>query len=137
MKTTQLTFIAIIHVIIAACCTTKKSTLSSTGLTSNPVVKPPLLFTKPANGIYAPGNEELIAIQTRYKNVTLDQLKEGHVLYTVGACVNCHSAINIYTYDETQWSDIIDNMAEKAYLSDAQKDAVHKYVLAIKARQPK
>lgn len=94
-------------------------------------------IVKPANGMYMPGNEELAAIQMHFINVTLDQLKEGYTLYTKGACINCHNAKTIYRYNEKQWGMIIDNMAPMAKISDAEKDAVYKYVLAIKATQPK
>ena len=67
----------------------------------------------------------------------MDKLKEGHTLYTAGACINCHNAKNIYRYNEEQWKGIIDNMAIKAHINDTQKDAVYKYVLAIKATQNK
>lgn len=134
MRTAKLLLAAITLLIIAACGASKKS------ITTIPPVTPPapdLLSAKPANGIYAPGNEELAAIRARYSDVTLDQLKQGHMLYTQGACINCHGAKNIYTRDEAQWKYIIDDMAQAARISDEQKDAVYKYVLAIKATQPK
>ena len=90
-----------------------------------------------ADGIYPPGNEELTAIQLQYKDVTLDKLKLGHSLYAESACISCHSAQSIYKYDTTQWINILDDMARKARISDEQKDAVYKYILAIKAAKPK
>jgi len=85
----------------------------------------------------APGNEELTAIQVQYKDVTLEKLNEGHAIYTQGACINCHGAKNIYWFGEAQWKEIIEDMAQRSNISDVQKDAVCKYVLAIKATQPK
>ena len=148
MKTTKITLIAIATLIIAACSSSKKSTSStaatspaSTSVTSTPTTSnstPSIaIVEKPANGIYAPGNEELVAIQAQYKDVTSEKLKEGHTIYTQGACINCHGAKNIYKRGETQWKDIIEDMAHKAQITDDQKDAVYKYVLAIKATQPK
>ncbi|MBC7865838.1 MAG: hypothetical protein IAF38_22885 [Bacteroidia bacterium] len=147
MKTIQLTLITIALTIIAACGSTKKttSTVSATPVTTttpNNSTSPtgPVLFAVPAksaDGIYAPGNEELTAIQSQYKEVTLDKLKEGYTLYTAGACIGCHGADNIYHHDAMQWKNIIDDMAIRANITEAQKDAVYKYVLSIKATQPK
>lgn len=121
MKATKITLIAIAILIIGACGSSKKIATTTT--------------TKPADGIYAPGSEELTAIQAQYKDVTLEQLQEGHTIYTTGACIKCHGAKNIYKREEAKWKDIIEDMAKKAKISDVQKDAVYKYVLAIKATQ--
>ncbi len=89
------------------------------------------------NGVYTPSNEELMAIQVHYRDVTLAKLQEGYSIYTEGACINCHGAKNICNYGETEWKEIIEDMAKRSNISDEQKDAVYKYVLAIKAVQPK
>jgi mono/diheme cytochrome c family protein len=135
MRSTKITLLAISTIIIAACSTSKKSTTSTAS--SSPAQAPAAASAKPLNGVFEPGNEELTAIQRQYKEVTLARLKEGHNLYTEGACIGCHGAKNIYKRGEAQWKDIIDDMAQKAQITDAQKDAVYKYVLAIKATQPK
>lgn len=141
MKTAKLTLIGAIAITIVACNTSKKSTTSTTTAPVNSAATSTnttgSTVTKSANGIYAPGNEELTAIQTQHKEVTLDKLKEGHAIYTAGACINCHGAKNIYKRGEAEWKNIIDDMAKKAKISNEQKDAVYKYVLAIKAVQPK
>ena len=93
----------------------------------------PALFS---HGIYPPRNEELSAIQKQYADATIETLKAGHVLYTVGACTECHGPQSIYKYSESQWKTIMDDMALKAQISAVEKDAVYKYVLAIKATQP-
>ena len=95
------------------------------------------MVAKSPDGIYVPGNEELIAIQAQYKDVTLDELNQGHAIYTQGSCIRCHSAQNIYIHGETEWKEIMDDMAQKAVLHDAQKNAVYKYVLSIKAASSK
>ena len=94
-------------------------------------------MAKSPDGIYPPGNDELTALQMRYSDATLAQLSEGHTLYTQSACIGCHKPKNIYKYDEASWKGIIDNMANLAKITASQKDAVYKYVLAIKAVQPK
>ena len=136
MKTIHLILIVTTAFTTAACSVSNKTKT----VTPNPPVTemqtslPP--FLTPANGIYAPGSEELTAIQKQFAATTPEQLKEGYVLYTVGACINCHEAKNIYKRGVEHWKNIIDNMAPMAKLSDTQKDAVYKYVLAIKATQP-
>ncbi len=139
MKTIKITLIIIFAIIIAACSSQKKSTktVSSTSTPTNTTSTGPFLITKPTNGVYVPGNEELTAIQLQYKDVTFDKLKDGYFIYSQGACINCHRAQNIYVHAESQWKNIVDDMALRANISDSQKDAVYKYVLAIKATQPK
>ena len=139
MKTTKLLVITTAVIIFAACHAAKKST-ASTVASSVPVANEPIpSFPAPkdANGIYPPGKPELTAMQVTYKEVTLNTLMEGYSIYTEGACINCHGDKSIYPYSEVQWKDIVDDMAVKAGISDAQKNAVYKYVLAIKATQPK
>lgn len=113
---------------IAACSTTQKST------TSTDAISP--FIANPATGAIPPGNNELTAIQAKYKDVTLQTLVDGHALYT-GVCTKCHSPKSIYRLQEAEWPLILDDMAKKAEITDTQKDAVNKYVLAIKATQPK
>jgi hypothetical protein len=140
MKIIKILLSVVIVLFIEACSSSKKSTTSvstvSTTTTTN--TKEDLFsFTKLSNATIPPRNEELIAIQARHKDVTMDKLKEGHSLYTGSACRGCHGIVNIYKHDESTWRNIIDDMAKRAQLSDSQKDAVYKYVLAIKATQPK
>jgi hypothetical protein len=130
--------------LIAACHSTKKNSGTAANKASNttPVVvtapvAPAATVAKSSDGVHAPGNEELTAIQNQYKDVTIDKLNEGHILYTKGACVNCHNAKNIYRRNESSWKEIIEDMGKRANLNESQKDAVYKYVLAIKAAQPK
>ncbi|MDP2385732.1 MAG: cytochrome c [Bacteroidota bacterium] len=139
MKTTQLAFLTITIALITACSSSKKANTTVVSSSSTPANTPatPFVVGKPANGIYPPGNEELTAIQVKHKDVTLEKLQEGYKIYTQGACINCHGAENIYAHTEDQWEGIIDDMAQKARISDPEKDAVYKYVLAIKATQAK
>lgn len=135
MKKISIILFVLSSIISISCSTTKK------GATSKAVTaessSTPMVLAPTIGGIYIPGNEELVAIQSQYKDATLQQLQEGHAIYTIGACIKCHGANNIYEHETSQWKEIIDDMAQKAYLSSAQKDAVYKYVLAIKAKQPK
>lgn len=145
MKLNGFTLAAIGLVFVAACHTTKKT---NTPVATQPVNPPATVTTatsnatamatkRPANGIYEPGSTELTAIQTTYANASMAQLMEGYHLYTAGACVKCHEAKNIYRRGNNEWKGIIDEMADKAHINDVQKDAVYKYVMSIKATQPK
>lgn len=142
MTTSKLILLSSAIVIFAACRSTKNTPAVSTKPTPPPAVATTPASTvtagaaaKPANGVYPPGNSELLAIQKKYADVTLATLQQGHQIYTAGKCINCHGAKNIYKRDEAQWKDIMDDMAQRAQLSDADKDAVYKYILAIKATQ--
>jgi hypothetical protein len=138
MKLLKISSIALTASIIVACGTTKKGERATVASVPTPAVTTnSILLTNPANGTHAPGNEELAAIQLQYKDVTLSQLNQGHIMYTQGACVKCHGPENIYQFGETEWKSIIDRMAYKARISDTEKDIVYKYVLAMKATQPK
>jgi hypothetical protein len=131
--------IALAVFIIAACSSRKKSsqsTASTAPATTTPAPSGPALPAKSKDGIFAPGNPELFALQSKYPNVTLQTLTDGHSIY-IGTCVGCHEAKNIYSRAEESWPIIIDDMAYRSKLTATQKDAVYKYVLAIKATQPK
>jgi hypothetical protein len=125
MKIQTLTTITMLVCVLAACSSTKKST-SVSAPTKNTVSK---------NGIFEPGNDELVALQAKYSDLNMQTLKEGYAIYK-GECTSCHEAKSIYSRAEAQWKGIIDDMAYKAKLNATQKDAVYKYVLAIKATQP-
>lgn len=130
---------------VVACKTSRKNSTSiaktEVSATTNPTVaaSPSTTVIKPsksANGIYEPGEEELIAVQSQYKDVTLDQLKKGYIIYSMSACVSCHTAQNIYAYSENNWTFILEDMCYKAKLDASQKAAVTRYVFAIKAASP-
>ena len=143
MTTTKFISLAVAALIIVACSSRKKTT-SSTTTTNTPTTTPtstvasgPVMVLKPNDGIYAPGDQELTAIQIEHKDATASQLKEGYELYVKTACVGCHEAKSIYKRPLERWKDIVDDMAQRAKITEIQKDAVYKYVLAIKATQPK
>ena len=80
---------------------------------------------------YMPGDAQLKAIQVKFADVTAATLKEGHDIY-VGACTNCHGKKNMYKHSEADWQNDVNRMAPKAKITDAQKDALWKYVLAMR-----
>lgn len=133
MKATKISIIVLTATVIAACSASKKA-----GNTSRPSAsETPVAMAKSADGIYEPGAEELSAIQSQFANANMAQLNEGYVLYTKGACIDCHGAKNIYKRAASRWQAIIDDMAQRARLSSIQKEAVYRYVLAIKSTQAK
>jgi mono/diheme cytochrome c family protein len=134
MKLLYLPLIAAATLFAQACGTSKKAA-TSTAPAGTPA--PAAATTaKPANGVFDPGPAELRALQATDKSATLDQLHEGYTLYT-GTCTKCHGAKSIYSRPTEAWPNIIDKMAPRSNLSSKQKDAVLKYVLAIKATQEK
>jgi len=139
MKTRAFKLSIISLAILIAACRPAKSTVTSTAPPAGPVIPSSdgYLFGKSADGLRAPGDAELAAMQAQYRELTLEKLKEGHEIYTKGACVGCHGAVDAYNIAEAQWKGILDDMAVRANITDAQKDAVYKYVLSIKAAQTK
>ncbi|MBP6072678.1 MAG: hypothetical protein KA488_05060 [Flavobacterium sp.] len=121
---------------LAIACGSSQSNVAATSPPPPPPA-PTVAVEKPDNGVHEPTQKEYLAIQEKYINVSLDQLKEGYKIYSQGACINCHEAKNIYKRSDEKWGHILDDMAEKARLSDSEKDAVTKYVFAIKAGQSK
>ncbi|MCW3123045.1 MAG: hypothetical protein JWQ38_2537 [Flavipsychrobacter sp.] len=132
MKLTKISVAALMVLSIAACNVFKKHTKPAASAPSVMITVQP----KPKDGVFAPGNEELVAIQAKYKDVTMKTLSEGHKLYT-GVCTGCHAPKSIYSRAADAWPKILNDMAREAKITDAQKDAVFKYVMAIKATQPK
>lgn len=140
MNRNKIVVLAISTIFILACHTAKKASVSSSETSSTPPVineqqNTSIPFVLIEADYTEPGNEELAAIQKQYGDVTLEQLKEGHEIYTKGACINCHGPQNIYQYGLEKWETIIEDMAQRSSLTNEQKNAVHRYVLSIKAKQ--
>ncbi len=114
MTILKITSIALTALILTACASKKSST--------------------PATNII-PGDSELKAIQIKYPDATMAMLTEGHSIYT-GVCTNCHGQKSIYNRSEASWLHEIDDMSPKAKLTAAQKDALTKYILAMKTTAP-
>lgn len=80
-----------------------------------------------------PTVEDLVkTAQTKWPDVTAQTITEGKDLYNTGACINCHGPKKIANLSEESLPKIIENMAKKAKISDAQKEAVLKYAMAVK-----
>jgi hypothetical protein len=78
-----------------------------------------------------PGDAALKAIQTKDAGVTAEILKEGYAVYS-GPCTNCHGKKNLYKQTDAEWQDDINRMAGRAKITDAQKEALSKYVMAMR-----
>lgn len=117
MTISKITIIALSAIIMAACGSSKKS--------SAPTASAPSII---------PGEAQLTAIKAKYPDATAEQLKQGHSIY-IGACTNCHGQKNIFKRSEASWLHEIDDMSPKAKLTAVEKDALTKYILAMKATQ--
>lgn len=126
---------ASIILLIMACHTNKKATSQPTPV-ANETVNTNTVSTLPNSNSdpFAAGETEVKAIQPRFPDVTAAVLKEGQRIYT-GPCVKCHneSKMKLYTRTEESWQKAIDHMAPKAGITDVEKDALWKYVLAMRA----
>jgi mono/diheme cytochrome c family protein len=135
MKIRSFVIFAGLSLAIFACKSKQKTAANPTE--SVPANAPaPAVAIKPANGIYQPGTAELEAIQSQFKGTSEAELLEGYKLYT-GACTSCHQPKNIYNRPEAKWPSIIGDMAMRAQMNQKQSDAILKFVLSVKAVQPK
>ncbi len=136
MKQRYLLFFGMAAAILSACGTTRKAAIPKTA-TVTPPPPPVAAASKPSNGVYAPGEAELTAIRATGSSVTMETLSEGYKLYTGDACTRCHGVKGIYSRPGDAWPGIVDDMSSRAKLTGMQKEALLKYVLAIKATQGK
>jgi len=87
--------------------------LSSCGTTS---------FTPPP-----PVTAEL-ALAGAHQHVDLAALRKGRTLF-VSRCIECHTLPAISQHSATEWPPLIDEMAGRANLKSAERDAVLAYIL--------
>ena len=112
MKLRILTILSVLSLVIYSC----KSKSASTTTTPD---------------LYTPGDAQLKKIQTIYPDVTSQTLKEGYDIY-MGPCTNCHGKKNLYKHTDAEWENDVNRMAPKAKITDAQKNALWKYVLSMR-----
>ena len=60
-------------------------------------------------------------------------LEEGRAIF-VSRCIACHALPNVTNYDATRIPGIVSFMSQRAHLSPEQRDAVTKYLLAVRAQ---
>ena len=125
--------------IIAACHSTKKTETTAVATPAPATTETPTApvseAVKSKNGIFAPGQDQVNAIQMKHPGATLASLTEGYTLYT-GTCTRCHGTKSIYRISEDKWPAIINDMSNEAKLTATEKDALTKYIFAIKSTQP-
>jgi cytochrome c551/c552 len=136
MRTVQITLLAAALVVFA--CKSKKTNTTTTATTNtntNNTATGPGFLAKSNDGLFEPGQDELTAAQGQFKDVNMDDLKKGYQIYNKGACTGCHNPKNIYKRPVERWKEIVDDMAVRAAITDADKSAVYKYVISVKSTQ--
>lgn len=76
----------------------------------------------------APADADLEAAKKLYPNISLEDLKKGHEVYTT-KCNRCHGLKNPTNYSSEQWTKIIGSMAPKAKLDENQKAMLTQYLM--------
>jgi hypothetical protein len=79
-----------------------------------------------------PVTPEMTKIGKR-RNVDLATLQEGRNLF-VGRCIECHTLPIVTRYSSAEWPRLVEEMAERANLKPAQRNAVLAYILAARAQ---
>jgi hypothetical protein len=68
-----------------------------------------------------------------YSRVSLAQLQQGRTLF-VSRCIECHTLPAVTAHTAAEWPNLIAEMADRASLKPAERNAVLAYILA--AREP-
>lgn len=75
---------------------------------------------------------QLTAVNARFPNTTMEELKKGHSIYT-GACTKCHGTKDVTVYTEPKLLEIVDVMAKKAKITVEEKQALIKFAVGVRA----
>ncbi len=67
------------------------------------------------------------------QHVDLAALRDGRALF-VSRCIECHTLPAVSQHSATEWSRIIDEMAGRASLKPAERDAIVAYISATRAQ---
>lgn len=70
----------------------------------------------------------------RANTTSLAKLREGRTLF-VHRCIECHTLPALWHYTPKDWIEIVNDMAHRASLKPAQRDAVIAYILAVRANE--
>lgn len=127
----------ILLIFLSACKTKKSSSTANHPMQPAPTYSAIPLVSPSQNFSPVPDELFLAAIQTQDRGATLDQLKEGHAIFTTGACVNCHGTVEINRYDLTQWNLLIEDMSQRANINASQKIALRNYIYSVKLTSSK
>jgi mono/diheme cytochrome c family protein len=80
----------------------------------------------------APMTHEVVRAGAR-AHVDEGTLREGRTLF-VSRCIECHTLPLVSRYDAVAWPWLVDDMAHRASLKPADRDAVVAYILAVRAQ---
>jgi len=69
----------------------------------------------------------------RGDHVDLAMLREGRAVF-VSRCIECHTLPGISSYSAQEWPLLIDEMAGRANLKPAEREAIVAYILAVRAQ---
>lgn len=112
-KMKKIVFIIIAVVSVTAACKTKKAVTSAA--TTDPAM-----------------DAQLTAVKLRFPDATKEELQKGHSIYT-GACTKCHAPKDVTVYTEPRLLEIVDVMASKANLDPAEKQALIRFAVGVRA----
>ncbi len=67
----------------------------------------------------------------RASTTSLAKLRQGRTLF-VDRCIECHTLPALWHYTPKDWIEIVNDMAHRASLKPAERDAVIAYILAVR-----
>jgi len=70
----------------------------------------------------------------RASTTSLAKLRQGRTLF-VHRCIECHTLPALWHYTPKDWIEIVNDMAHRASLKPAERDAVIAYILAVRATE--
>ncbi len=70
----------------------------------------------------------------RASTTSLAKLRQGRTLF-VDRCIECHTLPALWHYTPKDWEQIVNDMAHRASLKPAERDAVIAYILAVRATE--
>jgi mono/diheme cytochrome c family protein len=79
-----------------------------------------------------PVTEKMAKIDTN--RASLARLRQGRTLF-VSRCIECHTLPAVTHHRAAEWPAIVDEMAGRASLKRAERDAIVAYILAARAHQ--
>jgi hypothetical protein len=87
-----------------------------------------LLASCESNNYAPPVTPRMAGVGAR-QHVDVTTLCEGRALF-VSRCIECHTLPIIWHYQPSDWSGVVDEMAERSNLKPAERDAIVAYILA-------
>ena len=81
-----------------------------------------------------PVTAKMTSANWQRQDVDLTKLREGRTLF-VHRCIECHTLPALWHYTPKDWEQIVNDMARRASLKPAERDAVIAYILAVRATE--